>query len=304
MDLYVPPRAAAGAVIIVFHGGGMTGGDKRDVAEFCGRLSDRGYPALSCNYTLAAPGSPSWPQSVRDAKNVVLWARGDGRSGFGLPDRIVVAGSSAGGYLAMMAAATAGTPPLETLPHFPSAYRVHGFVSMWGGSDLVWQVRSYGQDPALTAYLGAAMEPGTEDLYRNASPISHLDLFDPPGLLFHGTGDAIVPYGHSARMQKAMQALGIPASLTSRSGAGHGFDDWGGQTAMADRVADALPRLLAWRSRRPDVDGDGLVTAADLSAYSAAYVARAPSADVNADSTVDRVDFLSFFDAFCYWSRR
>jgi hypothetical protein len=175
---------------------------------------------------------------------------------------------------------------------------------MWGGSDLVWQVRTFGQDPSLTEYLGARLGPGTEDLYRDASPISHLDLFDQPGLLFHGTGDAVVPYGHSSRMRNAMEAFGIPVSLTSRSGAGHGFDDWGGQAAMADRIADALPRLLAWTSRRPDVSGDGLVGAEDLSAYCAAYVARAPSADVNADSEVDRVDFLSFFDAFCYWSRR
>jgi hypothetical protein len=167
----------------------------------------------------------------------------------------------------------------------------------------VWQVQTHGQNSTLMTYLGASYSPGTEYIYKSASPVSNLDVFDPPGILFHGVSDTVVLYEHSVRMASAMEALGIPVRLNIRRGAEHGFDDWGGQRAMAARVAGLLPELLTWNSRPPDFNGDGKVSRLDIRSYGIAYMSRAAPCDVNADSVVDRTDFLSFFDACAYWLR-
>ncbi|MBM4149274.1 MAG: hypothetical protein FJ224_09540 [Lentisphaerae bacterium] len=299
LDVYIPDRfAPASATVVFYHGGALSSGDKSSAFEFCHELAMRGYAAVAPDYTLATDRQPSYPQTVLDAKNVVIWAKGQGGEDYGLPRRVIVAGSSAGGYLAMMVAVTSGVPFFQGIPARPGAYRVDAFVSLWGGSDLVWHVQTFGQDQAVITYLGEPMNGANAGLYAFASPINHVDIYDPPGVFFHGRSDATVPSGHSTRMADAMRLRGTYAAVTLKSGAEHGFDAWGGRRAVAARVADAIPRLLDAGRRQSDFAGDGTVDGDDLQRYAGAFLDRDAEADVNLDGTVDRNDFLSFCDAF------
>jgi acetyl esterase len=99
-------------VLIYLHGGGWVAGSLETVDAACRRLAvTSGHPVLSVDYRLA-PEHP-WPAAVEDADTVIGWIRDYGTERGLDPARIGVAGDSAGGTLAAVAARRqrdAGTP--------------------------------------------------------------------------------------------------------------------------------------------------------------------------------------------------
>ena len=91
--------------VLFIHGGGFTGGDKAEYrsASVSADLARAGYVVVSCNYVLGPKDKPGvWPRNIADCREAVRWMRANADA-LGLdPDRIAVAGGSAGGYLALM----------------------------------------------------------------------------------------------------------------------------------------------------------------------------------------------------------
>ena len=299
LDLYLPDGGALpGAPTVVYiHGGGWSGGDKSIGAAYCRTLADMGYPAVSCNYTLSTPTEPSFPQAVIDVKNVVRWVKHVGAADYGLRGPVIATGSSAGGHLAMMLATTAGDAEFEILDPPTGGYRVAAFVDMWGPSDLVWQIDTYGQHPTIIQFLGEPLDHDTRARYEHASPLYQLDACDPPGALFQCEGDPVVPYPHAVMMADALGVLGIYHDLTLRPGGSHGFGTWGGTGPMAELVALAIPALLE-HATSPDFNGDGGVSTLDVLAFLHAWSASDPAEDFNGDGSVNTLDVLAFLNAW------
>ncbi len=292
LDVYLPDDGLeAGTPTVLFvHGGGWSAGDKANNAAFCTALANAGFGVVSCNYTLAANGEPSFPQAVQDVKAVLRWTRlPNGGGQFGLGKTVVAIGSSAGGHLAMMLAVTNGEAMFEPLPTPPGGYYVDGFVSLWGLSDAVYDVVQYGPDAALTKFLGAPLNKGTFTLYQDASPVDFVDPCDPPGAFYHGTEDMVVPFEHSTIMAAALVQNGISASIFPADGAGHGFEGFGGQVALGQDVAALIPVLLN-STVRADLDCSGQVDGADLGLLLSAWGTPNPQADIDNDGIVGGPD--------------
>ena len=104
--------AAAGVdldrAVLYLHGGGYASGSVRSHRSFCARISAAASaPVLDVDYRLA-PEHP-YPAAVDDALVAYRWLLGEGLA----PERVVVAGDSAGGGLAaalLLAARAAGDP--------------------------------------------------------------------------------------------------------------------------------------------------------------------------------------------------
>lgn len=96
LDVYYPEEAHDRPVVVWFHGGGMTGGSK-SIPE---QLQGKGIVVVAANYRLLPKATID--QCIDDAAAAVAWTfRHIGDYG-GSPDKIFVAGHSAGGYLTDM----------------------------------------------------------------------------------------------------------------------------------------------------------------------------------------------------------
>ena len=96
LDIYFPENEDIFTTVVWFHGGGLTGGEKH-IPE---RLKNRKLAIVAVNYRLG-PKVKS-PAYIDDAAAAVAWTfKNIGKYG-GDPKKIVVAGHSAGGYLACM----------------------------------------------------------------------------------------------------------------------------------------------------------------------------------------------------------
>lgn len=96
LDVYHSTDAKDLPVVIWFHGGGLTGGEKFIPEE----LKRSGYVVVAPNYRLLPKVSIS--DCIDDAASAVAWTFRNIKDYGGDPEKIFVAGHSAGGYLTSM----------------------------------------------------------------------------------------------------------------------------------------------------------------------------------------------------------
>ncbi|NLZ18974.1 MAG: alpha/beta hydrolase [Bacteroidales bacterium] len=94
LDVYAPEGARDLPVVVWFHGGGLTGGDKRNIPR---DLLTAGYVVVSANYRLIPKGTIA--NCIEDAAAAVAWAFRHAAEYGGSPEKIFLSGHSAGGYL-------------------------------------------------------------------------------------------------------------------------------------------------------------------------------------------------------------
>ena len=94
LDVYAPEGAKDLPVVVWFHGGGLTGGEKTSIPR---DLKESNYVVVSANYRLIPKGTIA--NCIDDAAAAVAWAFENVARYGGSPDKIFLSGHSAGGYL-------------------------------------------------------------------------------------------------------------------------------------------------------------------------------------------------------------
>jgi len=216
LDLYFPSgdfRSNRPAVVFI-HGGGFTGGDKAEYrsASVSADLCRAGYVVVSCNYVLGPKSKEGvWPQNIADCRNAVRWVRAHAKELGVNPDKIAVAGGSAGGYLALMVGLSDDKTGPGGDPAAKHSAKVSAVIDMYG-------VVSF-------AKRGKGEVPGTSPAEQAAYlPESQCDAQDPAVLILHGTADSTVDIAQSDDMAKALRSAKTPYEYIVVEGAPHTFD--------------------------------------------------------------------------------
>jgi acetyl esterase/lipase len=192
-------RPTGGPVLIHMHGGGYHGGRKNlQALPLINRLASRGWVCVSANYRLRP--AVAHPEHLIDLKRVIAWAREHAAQHGADPHSIVVAGSSAGGHLATLAALTQNDPAFQ--PGFEAAdTSVTAAISLNG-----YYGNYYGQD-------------------ASSAPLSRLTAAAPPMFLAHGDHDTVVPVAAARAFAAAARSTSTqPVVYAELPGAQHAFD--------------------------------------------------------------------------------
>jgi acetyl esterase/lipase len=200
-------------LLVAIHGGFWRATYGLDcLRPFCAALAARGFAVASLEYRkLGEPGG-GWPGTLEDVRlGCASLAAGARTYGLTFSGALLV-GHSAGGHLALWAAARVRAP--GSLPWV-------GAVGLAAVSDLVQASRLNLSTGVVRDFLGGTPEE-VPARYREASPMELLPN-GVPTVLVHGTKDADVPYALSPAYVRRAQALGDTARLVTLEGGTH-FD--------------------------------------------------------------------------------
>jgi acetyl esterase/lipase len=242
-DLRLPGGPGPHPVVIVIHGGfwyDRYGLNLMD--EMSEDLTNRGLATWNIEYRRVGQMGGGWPGTLQDVANAIDHLRIIAQQ-FPLDlSKVLVIGHSAGGHLALWAAArhrfsfeASTDSPQHPLP-------IHGAVSLAGVSDLrlMWEVRQ--TDSPVVDFL-AGTPTQVPERYALASPIEHLPT-GIPQILIHGTQDDRVPLQISQRYAEQANNVGDPVTLVVLPDVEHfkviqpGSEAW-------PAVVKALTELLA-----------------------------------------------------------
>ena len=270
-DVYRHPDSSTpNAAIVYIHGGCLIYGSRKGInSEQLDLYLKAGYTVISIDYRLAP--ETKLPEIITDLQDTFRWISNSGPDLFSVdPQRIAVAGHSAGGYLALMSGC-------RVVP------RPKAIVSFYGYGDIVgdWQIKPdpfYCQQPTVSEeesgrhvkgpiitepYEGRGkdkfylycrqnglwpLEIGGHDPEEEPSffvpycPIQNITTDYPPTLLLHGDRDTDVPYQQSVLMDEELSQHQVKHELITMPGREHGFD-----SEMGDHlVKDTFNRVLAF----------------------------------------------------------
>jgi len=231
LDVYHPPEGRSRRMGIVhLFGGGFFTGSRRGVAAASRAFASVGYTSLASTYRLQNEGR--WPAQLEDVKAAVRWARANAAD-IGIDaDKIAVAGYSAGGALALLAAGTNGRAEFE------------GTGGNQGvGSDVQAAIGFY---PATGGTPGLFEGEPTQEQLAAAQAGTYIGPDFAPTILIHGTDDGTIPAQSSIDFYTRLREAGVPAALHLIQGADHAFDGGAPDAALvAAQSADLfLDRLI------------------------------------------------------------
>lgn len=259
LDLYLPngPARADRPAVVFIHGGGFTGGDKAEYrsASVSADLARAGYVVVSCNYILGAKSQEGvWPRNIADCREAVRWVRAHAKELGVHPDKIAVAGGSAGGYLALMVGLSDDRSGPGGDPAAAVSAKVSAVVDMYGVVN--FSKHGKGEVPGASAAQQAAYLPE-----------SQCDRADPPVLILHGTADTTVDIQQSKDMAAALAQAKVDHELIIIAGAPHTFDLHPKGTGWA-RTA------LRWSANGAETRSESKSDAADLLAPTLEFLGR------------------------------
>ena len=184
-------------VVLYVHGGSWIFGDKREQGRpMLHEFVRRGWIAVVPNYRLA-PRHP-WPAQIHDVTRALGWAKKNVATFGADPERIVIAGASAGGQLAALVALCANDPTWRPDDMTDvTDWSVRGAMSFYGvlemtGDEAHWRGLGRGLLSLLEHRVVQAPFEGNEPLYRAMSPFARVGTDAPPFFVVQGRNDTLV----------------------------------------------------------------------------------------------------------------
>ena len=211
---HVGPEGEAPPLLVLAHGG-PTGSVRTQLQLSVAYWTSRGFAVADVDYRGSTGYGRTYRHRLRGgwgvldvddcvavASHLVDTGRVDG-------DRLAIKGGSAGGFT-VLAALT-----------FHDVFTAG--ASRYGVADLAALAADTHKFEARYLDRLVGRWPEDEAVYRERSPIHHVDRLSTPILLLQGSEDAVVPPAQAHLMANALKRQGVPFALIEFPDEGHGF---------------------------------------------------------------------------------
>ena len=265
MDVFTPKANPNGAGIVFCVSGGWFSSHDNINPGFTAEFIKRGYTV----FAVVHGSQPKFtiPEVLQDMHRALRFIRFRAKE-YGVdPDRIGIAGGSAGGHLSLMQG-TAGAvgdekardpidrvssrvqavacffPPTDFLNYGESGRGAVAIADTWKDSTLKDFRAPFDFTEWSTSekiFVKITDEKRIQDIARQISPIYHITKETPPTLIVHGDADKLVPIQQAQSFIDKLKATGVPAELVVKKGAGHG---WPTLTQDISVLADWFDKYL------------------------------------------------------------
>jgi dipeptidyl aminopeptidase/acylaminoacyl peptidase len=208
------PTGEAPPLLVLIHGGptSATAAQFRLTTQY---WTSRGFAVCDVNYGGSTGYGREYRNRLRDgwgvvdvndAINAALDLADKGKAD---RSKLLIRGGSAGGYTTLACLA------------FSDVFRCG--ASHFGISDLALMVHDTHKFESRYLDRLVGVLPRDEAIYRERSPIFHLDGFDRPVILLQGLEDKIVPPNQAELILESLKKRGVPVAYVPFSGEQHGF---------------------------------------------------------------------------------
>ena len=230
---YIAPEGEKPPLIVISHGGPTSAADSSlDLRKQF--WTSRGFAALDVNYGGSSGFGTEYRRRLNDSWGVV--DVDDCVNGalylvereLADAERLIIRGSSAGGFTTLLA--------LTTRDAFSAG------ASYYGVSELEALMRDTHKFESryLDGLIGRF--PEHAERYRERSPINHIDGLSAPMIVLQGLDDEIVPPNQAELMVNSLREKGLPVAYLTFEGEQHGF-------RQAANIRRALEAELYFYSR-------------------------------------------------------
>ena len=200
LDVYRPTDLGTDAkapVVVFFYGGSWRTGSKDEYRFVADALTSRGIVTVIADYRLFP--EVRYPEIINDTAAATAWVHREIARFGGDPDRIFIAGHSAGAYNAAMVA----FDPRWLAPYGLKPTQFRGFIGLAGPYNFLPIV-----DEGVKEVFGW---PGTPP---DSQPINHVTRASMPSLLIAANKDTFVfPQKNTVLMGDKLRAAGVDVTV-------------------------------------------------------------------------------------------
>jgi acetyl esterase/lipase len=247
-ELRVPPGDGPHPLVILVHGGCFKAAYAAapSIGAMADALKADGIATWSIEYRRLGENGGGWPGTYRDVGVAVDYVRTLATSYHLDLGHVAIVGHSAGGHLAMWAAARSRLPTSSAL-YMADPLPARGVVDLAGPLDLTANIRGYEQlcrDTVITSLLGGT-PASVPERYADASPLTLLPLGIPQVIVL-GTAEEFVPLPFVEAYRQAATRAGDPVRVIVISGIGH-FEIASPRSSTWPQVEAAIRSVLSGR---------------------------------------------------------
>jgi acetyl esterase/lipase len=234
--------------LVFYHGGGWITGSKEQ--SFMGIMPwlEMGWNVVNVEYRMARTALA--PAAVEDALCALRFVTSQANAKTYNIDttKIVLAGESAGGHLALAAGMTPATTGLTNIcagggfaGSENAVPKVAAIINWYGITDVVEMLSGPNARSYAVQWVGSAKD--RDEVAKSVSPLTYVRAGLPPILSIHGDKDPIVPYSQNVRLRDALSKVGVQNELFTVPGAGHGNFKPEERTQIYVKIREFLSKL-------------------------------------------------------------
>ncbi|GAO50370.1 hypothetical protein G7K_4497-t1 [Saitoella complicata NRRL Y-17804] len=249
LDVIAPRgRAKKAPVVLWIHGGGWVQGSKEDPYAFPYILARQGIVVVRMNYR--KPPSYPLPAALVDVRRALRWIHQQIEAFGGDPEWISIAGDSAGGHLASLAAS--GLAHLKEEGDDEPEIKLKAAVLICPVTDVTTKANGNLWQDDFPALINSISEANAND---KINPYKSLKPDSPSMLLFHGTRDSFVPIEQSyefVRQYKQKVTEGGKIDFVLVDGTNHFSHCFAGPKSVWQGYAAAAWLEDQWKASKKD----------------------------------------------------